>query len=828
MTAITPMHYAIKIKPDLTAFQFSGSTYIDLQTNGSVQQITLNALELTIQRCTVKIGQDLIPCNFVLDEEKETLIIDLPSPMSGAIQVQIEYDGIINDKMAGFYRSRYEVNGQSRYIAVTQFQESDARRAFPCMDHPQQKATFEIELTINSDLMAISNCQPQHETILDDGSKQVRFGITPKMSTYLLFFGVGEFEFIEDVKPVTVRVATLPGKSAYADYGLDFGRKALDYCQDYYGIDYPLDKLDLIAIPDFAFGAMENWGAVTFRENLLLYFPEITSKAGEERICEVIAHEIAHQWFGNLVTPSDWKYLWLNESFATYFGFGAVHHYYPDWGIWDQFITSQTDSALNRDSLTETIPIEIPGGEHVVINSSTAPIIYSKGGSVLRQIEGYIGAEAFQKGLRLYLRAHQYDCATSHHLWEALEEASDKPVNAIMQNWIEQPGYPVIEVHRDNHQLVLTQKRFTFLGHNYDQLWLLPVTFRLWRANGETQTLNILMDSRTQQIDIDEDVVSYKINAGHTGFYRTNYLNKEDLSNLGSQAACKNLSAVDRWGLQNDLFALMRCGDISLMDYLDFLTFYETEEAYLPLISMADNLFYAYLVVEASQQHKIRQRGQLLIENALSQIGQQPTAGEAHTTAILRERLIWQGALYEMRDIIAFAVEQFDRLRHAKSVHPDLLKCVMQVGALVGDHTALEWLQQRFEITDSEHERMNILIAMGCVQQPPLIAATQDYTLTKVPDRNKFISIVSLASNPHAIPFLWQWYVKQVEDLEQFHPLLYERVIEAIVPICGLSHVAEVNEFFADYQKRTDKFEDVIRLALEKLAVNSKLHDTTG
>ncbi|CAB1079836.1 Leucyl aminopeptidase (EC [Olavius algarvensis Delta 1 endosymbiont] len=307
--------------------------------------------------------------------------------------------------MAGFYRSQYTYQKQSRYIAVTQFEESDARRAFPCIDHPAGKATFEITMDIDPNLVAISNQAIQKEEMLTNGRKRICFERTPKMSTYLVFFGVGEFEITTDQEDSRVRTVTLPGMKPFAEYGMDFGRKSLAYSESYYAINYPLPKMDLIAIPDFAFGAMENWGAITFRENLLLHYPGTTSTSGEERICEVIAHEIAHQWFGNLVTPSDWRYLWLNESFATYFGFGVVDHYYPQWETWQQFLYSQTGTAMVRDALHETFAIEIPGGEHVVINASTAPIIYNKGGSILMQIKGYIGEENFQKGLQHFLKS---------------------------------------------------------------------------------------------------------------------------------------------------------------------------------------------------------------------------------------------------------------------------------------------------------------------------------------------------------------------------------------------------------------------------------------
>ena len=425
MDHVNPVHYKIHLEPDLSKFIFSGNTQIHVDAIEPVDEIKLNILELAIWRCKVKMGEAPMECSFFVDPKKELLKISLPEKGSGKIMLEIEYMGEINNQMAGFYRSRYVADGQEKYAAVTQFEESDARRAFPCFDHPFKKATFDVEMIVDEDLVAISNGPIKEEKNLGDGRKLVRFHEMPKMSTYLLFFGVGEFEFIEDPGDVLIRVATMPGMSRYGRFGMEFGRKCLRFSEDYYGVPYPIPKLDLIAIADFAAGAMENWGAITFRENLLLLFPDSTSKAGEERICEVIAHEIAHQWFGNLVTPSDWKYLWLNESFATYFGYGVVNEYYPEWDIWDQFLNGQTKTALDRDALHETFPIEIPGGEHVVISVSTAPIIYNKGGSILRQVEGYVGADHFKNGLRRYLKKHEYGCASSHHLWEALEEVSE-------------------------------------------------------------------------------------------------------------------------------------------------------------------------------------------------------------------------------------------------------------------------------------------------------------------------------------------------------------------------------------------------------------------
>ena len=293
MQQVAPKNYQIHLIPDLDNFTFAGNVTLIVEAQTAIEELCLNILELTISSCAVELNDDFVECVFETDTEKEELKILLPQNMKGAICIKIAYEGIINDKMAGFYRSQYVSSEKTKHIAVTQFEESDARRAFPCMDHPAKKATFDIIMEVDKDLVAISNGMVIGEKSLGNMKKRVTFQRTPKMSTYLLFFGIGDFEFVINKKDPRVQVAALPGMIEYTDFSLDFGRKALEFCETYYQIPYPLPKMDLIAVPDFAFGAMENWGAVTFRENLLLHFPESTSKTGEVRICEVISHEIA-------------------------------------------------------------------------------------------------------------------------------------------------------------------------------------------------------------------------------------------------------------------------------------------------------------------------------------------------------------------------------------------------------------------------------------------------------------------------------------------------------------------------------------------------------
>ena len=825
MENTSPLHYSIHIEPDLRRFQFTGSLLLKLNMEEPADSITLNVLELAVWSCLIDDEGEKRSCRFSVDTEKEELTVHLPGSRSGELSLEIEYAGYINDKMAGFYRSRYEKDGETKYLAVTQFEESDARRAFPCFDHPRYKAVFYIEMVIDRNLEAIANGPVEREEDREDGKKLVKFQATPKMSTYLVFFGVGEFDIVEEQRKTLYRVAAVPGNGKYGGFGLEFGWKSLEYCEDFFDIPYVFPKLDLIAVPDFAFGAMENWGAITFRENLLLHYPGITSRAGELRICEVVAHEVVHQWFGDLVTPSDWMYLWLNESFATFFAYGIVDHYYPEREVWQEFIDSQTDRALERDGLLKSTPIEIGGGAHVIINASTAPIIYSKGGSVLRQIKGYLGDDGFRRGLRHFLKKFEYGCAASHDLWEALESASEKPITRIMKSWIEQEGHPVVRIRRNGSKLHFSQKRFTFLPNDSEQLWSVPITVRVFGAGGGERTLTTLLEDSDGDMEVGDAAVC-KVNDGQAGFYRVMYESSEDLEGLGEKISGKQLSSEDRWGVQNDLYAFVRSGDYSLAEYLAFLSHYEEEDAFLPLTSIAENLYNAFLVLKSPLRETVAERGKSLIELALGRIGFEPASGEMPAVTTLRDRLLFPAALFGSKKTADFAADSFAALERGDAIHADIRKSVMQIGALNGGGEALDWLTRQFKTAESEHERMNVLAAISRFRERELIEKALRFSLEEVPGRNRYIPVAGMGSNPGAASFLWDWYTENIEPLEALHPIHYERVVAGVVPVAGMDREEEIKTFFQDEARRGKISEDVLGLALEKLAINSRMRDT--
>ena len=713
---INPNEYHISIEPDLDRFTFAGRMTLAAIADEAVDSITLDCADLAVWKCQMQPQDSKKPpgeCRFTHDTAGSNLTVHLPESQSGPFLLIIDYTGKINDRMAGFYRSRIQVDNGPDHMAVTQFQESDARRAFPCFDHPAKKAVFKVEMVIDNNLTAISNTDIQTITNLDDGRQRVIFNPTPKMSTYLLFFGVGPFEIHNDTVDPRVRAVCLPGMGEQTEFGREFGRKALAYGEDYYAIDYPLTKMDLIAVPDFAFGAMENWGAITFRENLLLNVPGVTSREALARICEVIAHEIAHQWFGNLVTPQDWKYLWLNESFATYFGYGMVDHHHPDWEIWHQFVRSQTETALSRDALHETFAIEMPGDAQVAITTSTAPIIYSKGGSILRQLEAWIGGEHFKTGLRRYLTDFAYGSAASHHLWESLSDSSGMPVAELMRNWVTQPGFPMITAERSDDILTLRQQRFTYLPNDTDQTWLVPLTVTCYLPDSPAETRTILLDSQQAEVSLPPGTAAYKINPDQTGFFHVCYADADNLSRLGEMVRKRQLPTVDRWGLQNDLFALVKAGHTTMTTFLDMAERFSSEQAYLPLSSLDSHLFDAYLVLQGEIRTRTTQTCMHVMDTVLDAIGFQPSTDESQTTAMLRDQLFVHGALIGNPKALDFLTDQFNDWVNGAAIAPDIFRGVVIAGAVAGGENTLENMIHRFEASEVEHERMTLAGALG-------------------------------------------------------------------------------------------------------------------
>ncbi len=450
---VVPSRYDLVLEPDLAGSAFTGSLDIEVDLTEPLDQIVLNAAELTIDRATVTYTDGTTAeLATETDAETERLICtptDEPAP-AGPATLSFSFGGILNDKLRGFYRSTFvDESGTERTLATTQFESTDARRAFPCFDEPDFKAVFAITLVVPDDLLAISNAAEIERTPAPEGKVRVRFAETMEMSTYLVAFVVGPLEATEatDVDGVPLRVVHPLGKAHLTDFALDIGASALRTFTDYYGIAYPGDKVDLVAIPDFAFGAMENLGCITFRETALLVDEQSSTQPELERVADVVAHELAHMWFGDLVTMRWWNGIWLNEAFATFMEMFAVDRYRPDWKRWSTFALSRS-AAFDTDALAATRPIEFPVVSPADAEGMFDILTYEKGASVLRMLEQYLGPDSFRRGIRRYLSTHAYRNTETGDLWEALETATDAPVRRIAESWIFQAGHPVVSVRR--------------------------------------------------------------------------------------------------------------------------------------------------------------------------------------------------------------------------------------------------------------------------------------------------------------------------------------------------------------------------------------------
>ncbi|MHA1984509.1 MAG: M1 family metallopeptidase [Candidatus Hodarchaeales archaeon] len=836
---ITPINYELSFEPNFNTFQFNGKTIILLEMTDSAHEIVLNSNQLAFWNCQVKINDEFKDCSFTVNGIEEIITVQLPEPMKNEITLKFDYTGKLPETMIGFYRSKYSKADQNEkkpnYILTTQFQTKSARNAFPCFDEPGKKATFDVEFTIDDHLTGISNMPIEKEENLGNGKKKIKFQRTIKMSTYLLYFGIGEWEYIENQEKPNVRVFTTPGKTKYANESLEFGKKVLEYGEKTFGVKYPIDKLDLIAVPDFAAGAMENYGAITFRENLLLNYPNITSEVNMAQSFVVISHEIVHLWFGDLVSPEKWIYVWLNEGFATYFGFKFTDQIKPEWNIMNAFI-QRSIMGWERDSLTDTTPIELPTEEQADISATSAPLVYSKAASILRMIENYLGEEHFQKGIQKYLEKYSYDISRSENFWQTLDEiSSDVSVSEMMENWIKQPGYPFLTVSRKDNSLTLKQSRFTLLDHQSDQHWIIPVSIWFKDGTGNATTKKYLIKDSITEIPIESHFHIYKVNVDHSGFYRVKYEDSDLLKQLSELVSQKLLSSIDRWGLQNDLFAFFRKGEVSFSDYMDFLSFYENEDDPLVLQDINSNLYRLFHIINDETRNKIQNFAVNLFSRVLDIIGFNPQKDELISISQLRESIIWTTTIYESSATHKFVTQEFNKLQANEIVHPSIRGAVIKSGAYIFGQEAFEWMDNQLENASSEQELLHIANALGGFKEEQMAMKSIELAMRKIPLRNRLNSLFQISDNPYLAPHLWIWFKQANPMLVQMLPstilpMVMERLITMIVPNSGLNFEKDVKEFLSTLKLpikpiEEKKIKSAIVMALERLDINLRIKE---
>ncbi len=824
MKPVYPKNYQLEFEPDFKKFVFRGREKVQLVIKKPVSSFVLNAAEIEIKECHLVWKGEAMKATTKIDPKKEELTVRIPKKIVGNADLFINFVGILNDKLVGFYRSKYEYKGKEKLLATTQFEAADARRAFPCWDEPEAKATFDVTLVVDNNLSAISNMPIISKKKI--GKKTIfQFARSPIMSTYLLYLGVGDFEFLEGrLGKTSIRIVTTKGKKMLGKLALEFTKQFLAFYQDYFLIKYPLPKLDMIAIPDFAAGAMENWGAITFRETVLLYDPKTSSTETKQHIAEVISHEIAHQWFGNLVTMKWWNDLWLNESFATFMATKAVDKFYPEWDFWDQFLISEMTGGLSLDSLKTSHPIDVKVKSPAEVRQIFDEISYNKGGCVLMMLEDFLGEKNFRTGLHNYLLKHKYSNAKGEDLWNSLASISRKPVRQMMNSWVRQVGYPLIEATVNDSKIKLHQKRFLLEnGKSKNGNWIIPVSVK----TGNKLVSKLMTKPIT--ITIDPGFGWFKINTGQKGFYRVKYDDKT-LEHLGELVQEKKLSNVDRWGLQHDLFALCISNQISLKRYLEFLKFYLEEDDYLVSADIVSNLNLVYGQLSKERfGDEIKEYNKEYFGMIFERLGWEPRKGEKSTIALLRNSVIGSLGKLGDDDILEEAQRKFANFLKSGSLNPDLRSSIYSLVAWNGDKKTYQLLRKLYNKAPTQEEKVRFLGALSNFQDKMLLLKSLQFALSKdVRSQNLFVPVSKMVANPYGKELIWPWIKKNwrkiVERFGVGNPLL-NKIIGTMSAESDIKKEEEIRHFFKKHQ--TPGTEMKLAQTLERIRINSKFLEIT-
>lgn len=803
---VIPNRYEIKLSPDLETFKFGGEVGIEADVKDETSDILLNSLELKIHSASATNGEKTLEASWQIQEDSERLKLSFKETLKpGKWTINIKYEGELNDKLHGFYRSTYlDRDGNKKVLGTTQFEATDARRAFPCFDEPDFKAVFKIKLVIDEKLTAISNGSLLSETALGNGKKEMDFKDTMKMSTYIVAFVVGDFEACEEemAGKTPVRVWSVKGKKHLTPFAMAAGVHSLNFFENYYGVPYAGDKLDLIAIPDFAFGAMENLGCVTFRESALLVDEKAASHAELERIADVVAHEIAHMWFGDLTTMSWWNGIWLNEAFATFAEMLAVDAFKPEWKRWNSFGVSRA-AALVTDGLKSTRPIEFPVHHPHECEAMFDVLTYEKGASVLRMLEQYLGGDLFKKGISHYLNKHQFANTETSDLWDAIEHVSKEPVRKLMDSWIFQKGYPMIsaELDESGKKLTLSQQRFFYLGESQEkQLFHVPILLELKTEKGKESKKLLLTEEKTT-LELASALEYAIVNAGGHCFYRVRY-DKKLLAALSDKIYDK-LSAIERFNLVNDTWAMTVAGYVSLSDYLQMLSTFKTETDKNVWFVIANSLNYLDRVVEDGAERKaLESFTQNLLSQAIEKLGWHPQAGEDQLTGQLRGTIIGTlGTVGNCSDTQKKAQELYPKYRQdSNAIDPNLVPAIVNIIAGCGDSALYKEFAALWKAGKTPQEEERYLFALANFKQEDLLKETLTKTTNgDVRTQNAPYLLRAVMMNVHGRKLAWEHMKNSWEYITSKYPdNSIARMLEGITALACPQMEKDVLKFLKD------------------------------
>jgi puromycin-sensitive aminopeptidase len=801
---VVPKRYDLRLEPDLVAATFAGEAVITVEVETTVTEIVCNAAELAIQSAALTRDSSVpIHGSITLDEANERARFVFPAAIApGEWKLTLRFTGTLNDRLHGFYRSTYKAAGGAAHtIAATQFEATDARRGFPCWDEPAFKAVFGITLVVAETLAAVSNSAVAREESLGDGRRAVQFADTIRMSTYLVAFVVGELEATEPVMvgSTPLRVWCVPGKKHLARFALDVGAYSLDFFERYYGLPYPGDKVDLLAIPDFAAGAMENLGAITFRENALLVNEAAASHAELERIADVVAHELAHMWFGDLVTMAWWNGIWLNEAFATFMELMAVNAWKPEWKRWTTFGVSRA-AAMQVDGLEATRPIEYQVRNPHDCRAMFDLLTYEKGASVLRMLEQHLGSDVFREGVRLYLERHRYANAETTDLWRALGDASHQPIPAIMDGWIFKPGYPVVTVDLDGEGLKLSQQRFQYLGGEADrgQRWRIPVVLRAAVKRGYVER-RLLLDGEQASVELPAKADWIVVNSGGHGFYRVRY-GPALLKKLAN--AAMKIAPIERFNLLSDSFALAQAGLMPAVDYLDLTARFTAESDRNVWTALNSSLAYVNRVIHDELRGGLAALVRHRLAEKVSLLGWEVQEEETELDRQLRGDLLRTiGTLGDDEDVQARAREAYARYRDDESsIDANVLPAVIAILAAAGGEAEYSEFRDRFKNARTPQEEQRYLYALAGFRQAELLGQTLEMTLNgEIRSQDAPYVIRSLLTSVYGRGLAWDFIKVNWQVMARQYPeSAYTRMYEGISALVSADGEREVGAFFAE------------------------------